>query len=323
MTILRVNLKTSQKPTDLDWEDFFNRVIDYVNAGIPVADLAKDASGKLAVDISGDAGTLNGKTASEIIGGDFPDIKKTLIDFISGGSPLVIYGGVATKNAVTANQLDITAIGVIQKVSSNGYIDRVDLGVLSKSTTLANETYYLDVAPSATDYSWGTAHPTGDYVPIATVTTDANANILAVTDVRPLEVKLLDGKDGKIIFTDANVGDRTIDQTLVPSTHTGTLTQLFSWIANRIKAITGATNWYSAPATTLASAKVHMDDRANIHNVTATQVGAYSKTESDANYYSKTTSDGRYAISDARKVSVSATAPATPATNDIWIDTSV
>jgi len=60
-------------------------------------------------------------------------------------------------------------------------------------------------------------------------------------------------------ITDTLIGNRTADQVQTPSGSTGTLTQLISWLANRIKAITGKTNWYDAPDTTLAAAKSHMD----------------------------------------------------------------
>ncbi len=48
-------------------------------------------------------------------------------------------------------------------------------------------------------------------------------------------------------------GQRTIDPGLAPSGNSGTLRQLLDWFANRIKAITGSTNWWDAPAATLAS----------------------------------------------------------------------
>ncbi len=59
--------------------------------------------------------------------------------------------------------------------------------------------------------------------------------------------------------TDAKVGNRTVDQEQTPTGSTGTLTQLLSWLANRIKAITGAVNWFDNPAATLAAiwAKFH------------------------------------------------------------------
>ncbi|MGE5552818.1 MAG: hypothetical protein ACM3XZ_02705 [Betaproteobacteria bacterium] len=77
---------------------------------------------------------------------------------------------------------------------------------------------------------------------------------------------------------DAAFGDRTPDQTEVPAPPgTGTLAQILSWFANRIKAITGATNWWDAPATTLAAAKAHADRTDNPHATTAAQVGAVNK----------------------------------------------
>ncbi|MBC7340879.1 MAG: hypothetical protein H5U02_00235 [Clostridia bacterium] len=52
-------------------------------------------------------------------------------------------------------------------------------------------------------------------------------------------------------------GSRTIDPTQAPTSNIGTLRQLLDWFANRIKAITGKTNWYDAPDLTLADLKAH------------------------------------------------------------------
>lgn len=65
------------------------------------------------------------------------------------------------------------------------------------------------------------------------------------------------------------LGSRTVDQSLAPSGNSGTLRQFLSWFANRIRAITGATNWYNAPATTLAATKSHMDATSGIHGATS------------------------------------------------------
>lgn len=43
----------------------------------------------------------------------------------------------------------------------------------------------------------------------------------------------------------------TIDPIQVPTGNTGTVGQLLGWLANRIRAITGAANWWSAPPVTL------------------------------------------------------------------------
>jgi len=54
-------------------------------------------------------------------------------------------------------------------------------------------------------------------------------------------------------------GDRTLDQALASPANVGTLRQILSWFAGRLKAITGAAHWYSSPDATLADAKSHHD----------------------------------------------------------------
>ncbi|HWO57703.1 MAG TPA: hypothetical protein VNN55_09075 [bacterium] len=97
--------------------------------------------------------------------------------------------------------------------------------------------------------------------------------------------RILDAPDQ---VTDTHIGNRTADPSLVPTGNIGTLTQWFGRLANRIKAITGAANWYDAPATTLAavastlashaaqlaSAAAHAGSTSNPHATTAAQVGA-------------------------------------------------
>ena len=55
------------------------------------------------------------------------------------------------------------------------------------------------------------------------------------------------------------LGNRTVDQAQAPSGNVGTLRQFLDWFANRIKAILGTTNWYSAPPITLTTAKAKAD----------------------------------------------------------------
>jgi len=64
-------------------------------------------------------------------------------------------------------------------------------------------------------------------------------------------------------------GQRTLDPSQAPTGNTGSLRQLLDWFANRIRAITGAANWYDAPATTLAAAKSHIDATSGIHGATS------------------------------------------------------
>ena len=81
---------------------------------------------------------------------------------------------------------------------------------------------------------------------------------------------------------DSAIGTRTPDQTQVPtSPGSGTLSQILSWLANRIKAITGKTNWWDAPPTTLQAAKNHIDAAAP-HSGHETPSGAQAKVDTHA-----------------------------------------
>jgi hypothetical protein len=66
----------------------------------------------------------------------------------------------------------------------------------------------------------------------------------------------------------------TADQALPTPANTGTIAQLFSWIAGVIKAITGNADWKTAPPTTLGAAAAHHANTTNPHSTTAAQVGA-------------------------------------------------
>lgn len=97
--------------------------------------------------------------------------------------------------------------------------------------------------------------------------------------------------------TDSKIGDRTVNQTQAPTGNTGLLTTILSWITNRIRAITGASNWYDAPATTLANAKAHMDAAAP-HTGHETPAGAQAKADAVQtnlnNHKASGDHDGRY-----------------------------
>ncbi|WP_438449423.1 phage tail-collar fiber domain-containing protein, partial [Gorillibacterium sp. sgz5001074] len=77
--------------------------------------------------------------------------------------------------------------------------------------------------------------------------------------------KLADGA-----ATDTVIGNRTADQTQVPSSNVGLVTQFISWLTNRLKAIMGTTNWYDVPPTTLTAANTHMNATTGIHGATST-----------------------------------------------------
>lgn len=75
------------------------------------------------------------------------------------------------------------------------------------------------------------------------------------------------------------IGSRTIDPAQVPSSNSGSLRQLLDWLANRIKAVTGKTNWYDTPDITLATLAAHKSRHASggVDALAPADIGAVSK----------------------------------------------
>ena len=70
---------------------------------------------------------------------------------------------------------------------------------------------------------------------------------------------------------------RTPSDTATPAA-SGKLSLLLNYIVSMIKAITGKANWYTAPDTTLAAAKTHIDAAAP-HSGHETPAGAQAKVD--------------------------------------------
>lgn len=88
-------------------------------------------------------------------------------------------------------------------------------------------------------------------------------------------------------ITDQNDNMDKIDEALTPAADPeqapagngpGKLNQWVSWLANRIKSITGTTNWWDNPPTTLQVAKTHIDAEAP-HSGHETPDGAQDKAD--------------------------------------------
>lgn len=73
--------------------------------------------------------------------------------------------------------------------------------------------------------------------------------------------------------TDEKIGDRTINSGISPDGNTGRLGVVLGWLANRIRAITGKSDWKTEPAINLEATKQHVDSTNNPHSVTKAQVG--------------------------------------------------
>jgi len=84
--------------------------------------------------------------------------------------------------------------------------------------------------------------------------------------VLPTDLNRIEGNINAI-----ETGSRTIDPAQSPSGNSGSLRQWLDWFPNMIKKITGKTNWYDTPDTTLAAAKTHID-ATSAHSATSAAV---------------------------------------------------
>lgn len=150
----------------------------------------------------------------------------------------------------------------------------------------ANTSYYIYVKSNGTFIHNTTGGEVDGAVVLWKVTTGASVNTITTTDLRGQlpgaaaqvvkdqldahiaaadphpqyatdtdlsnhkNAAVLDHPDGSV--TDAKIGTRSADPAQAPTSNgPGTLTQWLNWITNRIKAITGNTNWYDAPVATI------------------------------------------------------------------------
>lgn len=81
--------------------------------------------------------------------------------------------------------------------------------------------------------------------------------------------------------TDAVIGNRTVSDATAPTGDSGTVTTLFGWVANMIKAITGKSNWRTVPSTTLEAANTH-HNATTAHSATSTATASRMMTRDAA-----------------------------------------
>lgn len=77
----------------------------------------------------------------------------------------------------------------------------------------------------------------------------------------------LDHPDNSV--TDAKIGNRTITDTVTAAAGANTVTNLFNMIGNMLKRITGKSNWWTPPATTLEAANTHITAASGAHAASA------------------------------------------------------
>lgn len=113
-------------------------------------------------------------------------------------TPWVFSGLVATKDGTTATQLDVTAGIAFPLQTDNTLRRRAPTSTTFSTVGHASATMYLDLNPDGS-WSWNTSHSAvANYLAIASVTTDAAANIATVTDARVLNTTWLGSRAGVV-----------------------------------------------------------------------------------------------------------------------------
>jgi hypothetical protein len=134
----------------------------------------------------------------------------------------------------------------------------------------------------------------------------------SVTTEKLADGAVTSGKMAAGAATDAAIGTRTINDSSAPDSDTSSPTNLWSWLAYMIRAVTGKSNWRTAPATTLEATAAHISNLNNPHGVTKEQVGlgsvqnypAASQSEAEAG-----TANNRYMTPQRTKQAIDALAP--------------
>ena len=93
----------------------------------------------------------------------------------------------------------------------------------------------------------------------------SSADIVSSTDLNRVE--------GNIDALDN--GARTLDPAQAPTGNSGSLRQILSWLANRIKAIMGTANWWDAPPVTLKATKEHIGAGGTAHAAATTATAGF------------------------------------------------
>lgn len=119
-------------------------------------------------------------------------------------------------------------------------------------------------ASAADSVPWsGVSEKPGSFAPSAHKSTHASGGSDALT---PADIGAAPATAGGV--TDTMIGNRTVSDAVPPTGDAGTITTLFSWLANMIKSITGKSNWRTAPATTLEAANTHIN-ATSVHSATS------------------------------------------------------
>ena len=142
-------------------------------------------------------------------------------------------------------------------------------------------------AEATTRAAADTTHAADIVTNASAITAETNRATTAEGEISTLLDNAIAGMGASITALEATralEAGRTINDSIVWESSSGTLAELMSREAKALKAITGKASWLTTPATTLEAAATHAANTANPHAVTKAQVGlGNADNTSDAN----------------------------------------
>ncbi|MBF0415587.1 MAG: hypothetical protein HQL79_07445 [Magnetococcales bacterium] len=267
---------------DVDWADDANGNIDAIDdaLGLVLADALDVTPGLLSEKVDGD--TLKTDSAFHCIKAVPEAVLKKLYAVDSGAanalsvSPSPAWAAYGAGQSVWVKVSHANTGTTTLNVSGLGVktVNKPDGSALSSGDLAQGGVYLFTYDGTYFQLLTGVAGSGGGG-------TDDKKVKASVSDATP---GYLDAKvDGTTIQVVNNVltapggggggGNYTIDDTQIPSSDTGTLVSILSWLGHMVKAITGKSSWRTAPATTLEAANTHINATDNPHSVTKAQVG--------------------------------------------------
>jgi hypothetical protein len=218
-----------------------------------------DGSSFVEMFLSLSGGTMTGAlTLSGTPSSSLHAATKAYVDALAGGTDLKE----SCRLATTANvNLATTALSAIDGVTP---VDGDRVLVMNQTAAAENGIYIAHTGSwtRALDADVSDLVTAGMYCFVTEGTVNGDKGfVLTTNDPITLDTTALTFtqfskglSDGEC--TDAKIGDRTVNQSLASPADTGDLTELFSWLAGRIKGITGKSDWKTAPQTDLEKASV-------------------------------------------------------------------
>ncbi len=190
--------------------------------------------------------------------------------------------GISALTPLDSGVCKVTAVVTNSGLASGFYVR--ELGVFAQDPNLG-EILYAYTADGSPDYlpaAGGTVAVAEELVVQLAFSNAANITATISLDGLITTAILNTHKNAAVIdhpdnsVTDVKIGNRTITDTVTAAAGANTITNLFSMIGNMLKRITGKSNWYTAPATTLEAANTHITAATGAHaanSITLTPTG--------------------------------------------------